>query len=95
MEVLVLSLKSYDFKNDDGERVSGNKLYYIVEDDIEGVVGYAPMVVNLPTTEGIGAIPGIYNIDFTMKTGRNNKPELVVKSITHKSNVKNLFGKVS
>jgi hypothetical protein len=94
MEVLVLSLKGYDFKNDAGERVVGNKLYYIVQDEIEGVDGFAPMVVNIDSTEGINTVPGIYNLDFTTKTGKNNKPELVVKSMKFKANV-NLFAKVS
>lgn len=95
MEVLVLSVKSYDFKNDDGERVSGNKVSYIVNDKMEDIDGFAPMVVNVESKNGLDVIPGIYDMNFSMRTGRNNKPELVVKSVSFVSEVKNLFTKVA
>lgn len=77
MKVLVLGVKSYDFKNDAGEKVAGTKVYYVTNDAIEGVEGYPPMCVTVGS-DVFPVLPGIYNFDFSMKQGKNNKPELVV-----------------
>ena len=91
MKVLLLAKKSYDFQNDNGEQVKGNKLFYIVEDVTEGIEGYAPMQVSLSNADGIDILPGYYDFDFTMKLGRNNKPELVLKSYTFLNECNKLF----
>lgn len=97
MEVLLLGIKPYDFKNDDGERVSGNKVFYITEDKIDGIVGHAPMIISVgeDVVPFITVLPAIYNLNCTTKVGRNNKAELVVKGATLVSEVKNLFAKAT
>lgn len=86
MVALVMGVKSYDFKNDSGEQVKGNKVYYVIQDDaeVEGVKGNLPMVVNVDN-DCFGVVPGLYDFDFTMKQGKNNKAELVLKSVAFKS----------
>ena len=95
MEVLVLALKSYDFKNDNGEDIRGNKLYYICNDSVEGVEGFAPMQINLEDATNITVLPAIYKLDLGMKQGRNNKPEVFLKSAEFISECVDLFEKVS
>lgn len=82
MKALILAVKSYDFKNDAGESVKGNKVFYITADKVEGIYGQPPMCVNLQDASSISpsSLPGFYDMEFCMKPGKNNKPEVSLNS---------------
>ena len=89
MKALVLAVKGYDFKNDLGESVKGNKVYYLTSDKVEGILGNPPMCVNLQDAncfEGKN-LPAVFDMDFTQKPGKNNKPEIVLVGCQHVSDV--------
>lgn len=91
MECVVQSLKAYDFKNDSGERVQGAKLSYFSLSPVaqEGLEGNPPLQATVDTNivTNLVKVPGLYNFDFDMKPGRNNKPELVLSKATFISEV--------
>lgn len=78
MECLVLGVKSYNFENDKGEKIEGNKVFYMTFDSVDGINGYAPMTVNIEKNV-FTEFPAVYKMDFGFKQGRNNKPEVVLK----------------
>lgn len=80
---LVLSVKSYDFESNTGERVSGAKITYINKkpSSRENELGYPPLIVNVKDNAVIDKInkaPAIYDMDFEQITGKNNKPEIAL-----------------
>lgn len=81
MKCLVLGVKAYDFTNDNGEKVKGSKVYYVTSYKTEGIEGNPPMIVNVDDSSSIKILPAIYDLDFTMKPGKNNKPEIVLNGV--------------
>lgn len=85
MKVLILSAKSYDFTNDDNERLCGTKISYLVDQQADDdCLGFPPMSATLTKQDLMGqvkTVPAIYNIDFTLKSGKNNKAELVLSKL--------------
>lgn len=84
---LLLSKKSYDFVNNDGERIQGLKLSYINENPSkrENEEGFTPMIINVNDkniSKSIKQVPGIYEMNFDQVTGKNNKPEILLSDIT-------------
>lgn len=78
---LVLSVKTYDFKNDGGEQITGAKVSYINKkaSPREEEVGHPPMIVSIndmKLVQQFREVPGIYEMDFEQITGKNNKPEI-------------------
>ena len=83
---LILSKKTYDFVNTEGERIQGLKLAYLNESPSkrENEEGFTPMILNISNKEllkSLEEIPGIYEMDFDQVTGKNNKPELLLSEI--------------
>lgn len=81
-KALIMSINSYAFKNQKDEDVEGAKISYIT--DVTGlksnVSGYAPMQisVNSEVAKKIKSVPGVYDIDYAMQAGKNNRPEMVI-----------------
>lgn len=89
MKALVLAVKGYDFKNDVGESVKGNKVYYLTSDKVEGILGNPPMCVNLQDASCFDGkkLPALFNMDFSMKPGKNNKPDIVLVGCDYVSDI--------
>ena len=78
---LVLSVKSYDFRNNDGEQITGAKVSYINKkpSSREAELGHPPMIVSIndmKLVQEFREVPGIYEMEFEQITGKNNKPEI-------------------
>lgn len=93
-QYVVLGAKSYDFKNNDGQAVTGIKLTYLDSPesvaDFETTRGYSPLVLSAPIElwEEVKFVPGIYDIDFRMKPDSKGKPTLQVTNLEFKSCIK-------
>ncbi|WP_335918022.1 hypothetical protein [Shewanella chilikensis] len=83
---LVLSVKPYDFQNNQGERVTGAKVTYINKkpSSREGEYGYPPLIVsvsNMNLVSNLKEVPAVYEMDFEQVTGKNNKPEIILTDV--------------
>lgn len=83
---LVLSVKSYDFENKNGERITGAKVSYVNKkaSTRDQEYGHPPMIVSVSNVELVQQfreIPGIYEMDFEQVTGKNNKPEIILSDV--------------
>jgi hypothetical protein len=82
---LVLNAKRYSFANDDGEKVEGTTLQYL---DPEETVqeanrqGLDVMTISAPLDfyEQLPALPGVYDLTFKQRPGKNGRPTLTVTS---------------
>lgn len=89
-KVLVLGKKSYNFKNDDGQIVSGTKIHYINRvSDEEEIVGFIPLISNVSLKMGskITTVPASYEFDFDMISGKNGKPQMSIADISYLENI--------
>lgn len=81
-KVLITGIKTYSFTKENGEVLSGAKVSYLGSkpSNLDNENGFIPMQVNvsLDILNNIGKVPGIYDLDFEMKSGKNNKPELMI-----------------
>jgi len=77
---VLLSARRYDFKDDGGKQVEGVTLTYITENvETEGDTrGCQPMSVAGAASvwSKLGAVPGIYDLDFKQRPGPKGKPTL-------------------
>lgn len=86
-KVIVLGhAKPYDFKTDEGTQLKGVKVSYIAFEALQGfdgARGHLPIQVNLDpiAVNDLKELPGIYEIGYAFKPGKNNKPEAVVNSL--------------
>lgn len=86
MECLVLSARTFDFENKQGERIQGTKISYINKksSNRDSEYGNPPFIVNtnyLLDENILSKFPAICNLDFEQVIGRNNKPELVLSDL--------------
>lgn len=81
-KVMVVGLKSYSFENDQKQRVEGARVSYLtpIESNKSNEVGYLPLQVTIPVNmiSSFSEVPGIYDVNFDMVPGRNNKPEIAI-----------------
>lgn len=80
---LVLNAKRYSFNNDDGEKVEGTTLQYL--DPSEEVQelnrrGAEVLTITAPVDffDQLHTLPGIYDLAFKQRPGKNGRPTLVV-----------------
>lgn len=76
--------KPYDFNSDQNERLVGVKISYIEKSPTcgLGVKGYLPLQISLDPLclNDIKDLPGIYDVDYSMKPGKNNAPVATITS---------------
>lgn len=81
-KVLITGYKTYSFQNQQNELISGAKISYLseVKTSKQNELGYLPIQasVNLECISTLKEVPGLYEINFDMVPGKNNKPELVI-----------------
>lgn len=83
--VIILAKKSYDFTNDDG-RVKGCKIMYLTDENNneEDLMGHTPFIVSISDDiicDKVDKLPALYDLSFSMKMGKNNKPEIALKDV--------------
>lgn len=83
-KVIVTGYKKYDFENEQG-RVKGCKVSYLSENLIDDGTtrGHLPMqtTINEELVQGLTEIPGIYDAEYDMVPGRNNKPTMMLVNL--------------
>lgn len=85
--VILLHTSAYDFipQQGNGERLKGLKLQYITDyiEKSENAQGTPIMMATAPieAREGLRAVPGVYEVDFRMRPGKDNKPTLTPVSV--------------
>ena len=86
---VLLSARSYDFKDDQGRSVQGVTLSYLTGDvettgDRRGV--FAMSINAQPEIFAqLGPVPGIYDMDFKQRPGPKGKPVLQVVGLKFKA----------
>lgn len=83
--VIILAKKSYDFTNDEG-RVKGCKIMYLTDENNneEDLMGHTPFIVSISDDiicDKVDKLPALYDLSFSMKMGKNNKPEIALKDV--------------
>lgn len=74
-KILILGIKPYNFMNKEtGELISGTKVSYISKFKDEN--GHLPIQISVSDliAKDITTIPGVYNCNYAMLPGKNNKP---------------------
>lgn len=74
-KILILGIKPYNFVNKEtGEVISGTKVSYISKHKSEH--GHLPIQISVDETivKDITKFPGVYNCNYAMLPGKNNKP---------------------
>lgn len=95
MDCLVIAAKSYNFKNDAQEQVSGTNVYYldpVMREDSPEQTGLLPLKV--PALATVFAkllpenLPGIYELDFRQRPDSKGRPILTLADVKFKTKVK-------
>jgi hypothetical protein len=78
---LVLHVRDFDFKSDrNDERVQGSSVIYVdpTAEPEKNERGLSPVKVSVKAAVGrsFTAVPGWYQLDFTMRSGRDGKPRV-------------------
>lgn len=96
MAYMVLATKRYNFRdNDTGNMISGCKITYCdeptYEDDSKGM---QPMTITAPldSYKDFTHVPGLYDIEFTLKPGAKGQAQLVYKTAKFVKKVDLPFG---
>lgn len=84
MQVLILSARPYQFPNEKtGEMLEGVTVVYAdvlapIEEREQGTAGTPVMKVTAPWAlrEAFGQAPAVYECEFRMRPGKDNKPTL-------------------
>lgn len=84
---LLLSARRYSFEGDRGGNVEGVQLTYIVSGSVENTEnqrGVAPLTISAPMEvfSKLAAVPGVYDMDFKQRPGKNGRPSLQVVGVT-------------
>lgn len=82
---LVLNAKRYSFSNDDGEKVEGTTLQYLEPGELvaeENRRGAEVLTITAPVDffDQLSTLPGLYDLNFRQRPGKNGRPTLTVTS---------------
>lgn len=82
---LVLNAKCYSFANDDGEKVEGTTLQYLDPGEVtdeQNRRGAEVMTISAPVDffAQLPTLPGLYDLTFKQRPGKNGRPTLAVTS---------------
>lgn len=79
---VILSARAYDFEDARNQHIKGVSLTYLTGDseDSDQRRGVFPMTVSATSDvfRSITALPGVYELDFKQRPGRQGKPSLAV-----------------
>lgn len=87
--ILILNQKKYDFTDDKGNHIVGQKACYINNDRLEfpSLVGVTPFTVNLENLINSTQIPGLFEVEiFNIPSPKGQSIE-VLKNFKHIRNV--------
>ena len=80
---LVLHVRPYDFETEEGQRRQGSTVTYLdlSNDGVDAAErGFAPLNLSVDTEidRQLTAVPGVYDLEFRQRRGRNGKPTIVL-----------------
>ena len=82
MSYVVLHVRPYDFEAEDGRRLRGATVTYLdlAMKGSDPECGYAPLNLSVEpdVDRQFSAVPGLYDLDFRQRRGKNGKPTLVL-----------------
>lgn len=87
---LILAVKRYKFAQETGEVIQGVTVTYADEPTYDdNTKGFVPMKVTAPLESWIDftKVPGLYDMDFSLKPDAKGKAQLVYKSAVFKKEV--------
>jgi hypothetical protein len=88
---IVLSARRYEFKDDQGEMVRGVTFEYLTGDTGDGVNDKGSPVMKItgsPEVFGqLQAVPGVYDMDFKQRPGKNGRPSLQLVSVNFRQSM--------
>mgnify|MGYP001039774177 CR=1 FL=1 len=81
-KVMVVGVKTYSFNNDANQKVEGARVSYLtsIPSNKSNELGFLPLqsIVSLDVVNSLKEIPAIYDVNYDMVPGRNNKPEMII-----------------
>ncbi len=84
MNYLVLNVRDYKFKDDEGKTVEGSSVTYLdlTSQPGEGEKGFAPLTVSATPdrSRGFTQVPGYYELNFSQRRGAKGRPQIVFDS---------------
>lgn len=91
-DYLVLGVRSYDFVNDNGERLQGVKVTYLdTPEETSSSKGFTPMTLTAPVElwDSFSNLPAIYNFNLGFKATRAGaKPTVFLNSVKFVKDIK-------
>lgn len=79
---VVLHVRAYDFKDDDGQSVKGATVAYLTGDRETGTdrLGYPVLSISAQPEilSQFQAVPGLYDLDFKQRPGKNGRPTITL-----------------
>jgi hypothetical protein len=92
---LVTAVSPYSFKSDEGRMMEGVTVEYLLTEDLAPVVdgdkkgtSFNKDSVGYEKRDNFMAVPGLYELQFTMQATRGGKPQLKVFDVSFVSAVK-------
>lgn len=91
MQLKVYAKSKYDFVTDEGQNLKGAKIFVVdkpvKEENKEGIF-FTPFAVTDEVYNSLKTIPGLYDIDFSLKVG--SKGQMTVEKIKFVSEIKEI-----
>ena len=86
---LVVGLQSFEFKDENGRTIKGNTIYFLDKSDREGYIGYRTGKISIPDgmLKAFKVLPGIYDLDFSVRVGAGGKTVATIGSVEFISEV--------
>lgn len=99
--VIVIGYKDTEFENEKKEKISLVKVSYLTKNNGD-VIGYLPSQTTFKDLDkqrviaNLDCVPGLYEVEYGVVPGKNNKPELKVIdfSFINPIQISNLFEEV-
>ena len=86
---VVIGLQKFDFKDDDGRTIKGNTIYFLDKSNRESYRGLRIGKISIPDglTKAFTALPGLYELDFSVRIGAGGRTIATVNSVEFISEV--------
>lgn len=86
---IVIGLQQFNFKDDNGRTIKGNFIYFLDKSDREGYRGLKTGKISIPDglTKAFTVLPGLYELDFSVRIGAGGRIIATVNSVEFISEV--------
>lgn len=86
---MVVGLQSFDFKDENGRTIKGNTIYFLDKSKSESYRGLKTGKISIPDglVKEFNVLPGLYNLDFSVRIGSGGRTIATVNSVEFISEV--------